>query len=131
MGVGALALGGVGVGYYSFGGMSLGIMASGGLAVAVQVAFGGMAVAVHAAQGGLAVARDFAVGGSAHALHANDDFAREVLAQSSFVKKALWLNRNSHWLQLLVLIPTMITMFALHLHRRGRKPGSQTRSLGT
>ena len=131
MGIGALALGGVGVGFYSFGGLSLGYMASGGLAVAVQVAFGGMAVAIHAAQGGLAVARDFAVGGSAHALHANDDLAREVLAQSGFIKKALWLNRNSHWLQLLVLIPGLITMFAIQLHRRGAMKGSEGSSLGT
>ena len=131
MGIGALALGGIGVGYYSFGGMSLGIMASGGLAVAVQVAFGGMAVAVHAAQGGLAIARDFAVGGSAHALHANDNLAREVLAQSAFVKKALWLNRNSHWLQLLVLIPALIATFAIQMHRRGGTKGSQASSLRT
>jgi hypothetical protein len=124
MSVGALSVGGVGIGYYCFGGMALGVMASGGLAVAVQVAFGGMAVAVHAAQGGLAIARDLAVGGSAHALHANDEFARQALAQSSFIQRALWLNRNAHWLQLLVLIPSMITLLALGLHRRGKKPGA-------
>ncbi len=124
MSVGALSIGGVGIGYYCFGGMALGVMASGGLAVGVQVAFGGMAVAVHAAQGGLAIARDLAVGGSAHALHANDAIAREALAQSSFIQRALWLNRNAHWLQLLVLIPSLITLLALGLLRRGKKPGA-------
>ena len=124
MSVGALAVGGIGIGYYCFGGMALGVMASGGLAVAVQVAFGGMAVAVHAAQGGLAIARDLAVGGSAHALHANDEIARQALGQSDFIQRAMWVNRNSHWLQLLVLLPALITLLALGLYRRGKRTGS-------
>lgn len=93
--VGGVAFGGVGIGVLSFAGLALGIvpfgggaaggMAMGGIAVGL-LAYGGCALAWQAAFGGLAVSREIAVGGLAVAENANNEVARQFVADHGFFR---------------------------------------------
>jgi hypothetical protein len=107
--IGLAALGGAALGAFSFGGLAIGLWAAtGGLAIG-YLAHGGCALAWHAASGGMATAHDFALGGAAHATHANDAVAKEVIGEMGFFKFAEGFARqpiliNLVWLPLIIVL---------------------------
>ncbi|HEV3341325.1 MAG TPA: sigma-70 family RNA polymerase sigma factor [Pirellulales bacterium] len=81
--VGVFAVGALSLGVVGIGGLGTGVFALGGMALG-WCALGGCAMAWRAAKGGVACAHDFAVGASATAAHANDQAARDFIAQCGF-----------------------------------------------
>jgi hypothetical protein len=117
--VGGIAIGAVGVGVVSLGGLAFGLLSIGGGTVAWLamggiaigwLAFGGFAVAWHAAVGGLAVARQIALGGVASAQHANDEVARQLLADHGFFRVSNLMATHG-WLWLVLVALVMLPMF--------------------
>jgi hypothetical protein len=91
--LGAVTLGGLALGVIGCGGVGIGVWALGGLAMG-YMASGSCAIAWLAAQGAGALAHEFAAGGVALAEHANDEAAREFIANASFFSRADWFMKS-------------------------------------
>jgi hypothetical protein len=107
MAIGLLSWGGFAIGGVAWGGLALGGWAMGGLALGWQ-AFGGCAIAWNAALGGAAVAFEYALGGFAHAAHANNEIAANVIKPNPFFSSGGFVFHHMIWLNLIWLIPMML-----------------------
>lgn len=117
--IGTIAVGAISIGLVSLGGMALGAVALGGLAIGGYttggvalgwVSFGGLAIAWKAAVGGLALSHDAALGGLASGAHVNDETAKALLSQNTFIRFAASLNSFGWWILVAVIL---IPMFVL------------------
>ncbi|MCA9051712.1 MAG: sigma-70 family RNA polymerase sigma factor, partial [Planctomycetaceae bacterium] len=106
--VGILSFAGLAIGGLALGGGTVGLWAMGGFAAGYK-AFGGLAVAWKSAIGGMAVAHEFAMGGMAIGRHANDEFAKAWMTNSSFFQFGQWmLTPWSWWIAVAVLLLPML-----------------------
>jgi hypothetical protein len=112
-----IAFGGIAIGFVSFGAISFGLLslgacavgglAYGGLAIGWQ-AFGALAFGWKAAMGVLAAAFDFASGGIAWGAQANNDAARQFIAQNWFFQIAQTWLKHGILVLLIWIVPTAL-----------------------
>ncbi|MEZ6119313.1 MAG: sigma-70 family RNA polymerase sigma factor [Pirellulaceae bacterium] len=117
--IGTIAVGAISIGLVSLGGMALGAVALGGLAIGGYttggvalgwVSFGGLAIAWKAAVGGLALSHDVALGGLASGAHVNDETAKALLSQNTFIRFAASLNTFGWWILVAVILVPMFVL---------------------
>ncbi|HEY4414620.1 MAG TPA: sigma-70 family RNA polymerase sigma factor [Verrucomicrobiae bacterium] len=130
--VAPISIGGVAIGIFPFGAVTLGICALGGFAFGVWAlgglavgwqACGGCALAWDAASGGIALAQHIASGGMAHALQANNEFARQFINSNLFFRWSEFYGRHSFLMNLIWATP-MVIFWRITQRRRAQQSQS-------